>query len=298
MLAVERPDYDTSVQGCPFRVTRVARSNSLPTLAALLLGFMQVGCQAPPPPVSFSSAVSRYEEGRYQQSLDQGKQLAASQSGTPSQQAALVAAMSAYKLSRLDVAREFALKASGCADSATAGGAMVLLGDIALAEHDPQHAVEWFDKAAGKLPPEDAAHARDCATRARSLIESVKRAQVAAIPDPEPSIEDAKPATVPAPTIKGTPKTPAQAATGQRSFTIRAGSYTSREAANKRVRALASDTKRANAPNARVDEIHTPKGEELFAVRIGTWPTRGEAEKVMAQLGRHDLMVGAVEKGN
>ena len=80
-----------------------------------------------------------------------------------------------------------------------------------------------------------------------------------------------------------------------REFTIRAGSYSNQAAAAQRKKDLASDLKRSKAPAARIDTIHTTKGEELFAVRIGTWPTRAEAEKVLNSIARRDLMVGAID---
>lgn len=92
----------------------------------------------------------------------------------------------------------------------------------------------------------------------------------------------------------GAPR-PAQAARADEStFTVRAGAYTTESAARRRLKALEADVKRAKVPPARIDRIQTKDGDTLFAVRIGTFRTRADAETALKRLARKDLAVGAI----
>lgn len=256
-----------------------------------------------------SSAVSRYEEGRYSVALSESQTLARSDDRAISAQGALIAGMSSYKIGNMDQAQKFAMQASSAQDGNVSGGALVLLGDINLSRHHPQEASVFYSQAAAKLSGSDAVRARECAERARNMAEAPAIATVVVLGKERDKSEDAEIAPAPAWTLE--PKTTSAApqreakknavdhsagnSLADREFTIRAGSYSSQAAAAQRKKDLASDLKRSKAPAARIDTIHTTKGEELFAVRIGTWPTRAEAEKVLNTIARRDLMVGAID---
>jgi tetratricopeptide (TPR) repeat protein len=267
-----------------------------------------LGCETTAPATSFSAAVSRYEEGRYDMALSEGQAAARSDDSTLASQGALVAGMSAFKLGQIDLAERLAKRACESPEQATAGSGWVLLGDIRLSQRHANDAAECFDKAAARLTGPDAARASECARRARAMLTpaaSHPSAARAASPSDTNGItvvesEDGS-KTVPAPpwvqdkpTKAGAASAPTKAGTASREYTIRAGSYQSADAARKRAASLAGDLNRAKAPAARVDEITTVKGETLYAVRIGSWATRVEAERVMNAIGRRDLMVGAI----
>lgn len=298
--------YDSFVQG---------RTRRLKTMTvALLLG--AAGCETTPPASSFSAAVSRYEEGRYEMALSDGQAAARSDDSTLAAQGALVAGMSAFKLGQIDLAERLAQKACASPQQETSGSGWVLLGDVRLSQRRASDAAECFDTAAARLNGADSARASECAKRARGMVAAgqgtargPERADTGAAKGME---SDDSETTVPAPPwvrSKQTepeatpPKAPektsssksgAAVAGASREYTIRAGSYQSSDAARKRAESLAGDLKRAKAPPARVDTITTVKGETLFAVRIGSWGTRADAERVMNTIGRRDLMVGAI----
>jgi hypothetical protein len=309
------------VQGCN---RREYREINLSIWSALI--FFCVSCESQPKTGNLSSAVSRYEEGRYAIALSESQNLVRSDDRATSTQGALIAAMSSYKLGNLDQAQQFATQASSAQDRNVSGSALVLLGDIKLSQQHPKDAAVYYSQAAAKLSGSDAVRARDCAERARKMAEVPTIATVALRGKERDKSEDAEIAPAPAWTLQ--PKTSAanqsaaievksqpEAVQGKipesvavaakskpvansladREFTIRAGSYSSQAAAAQRKKDLASDLKRSKAPAARIDTIHTPRGEELFAVRIGTWPTRAEAEKVLNSIARRDLMVGAID---
>ncbi len=278
----EEPPYDTPVQGCNRRTKCV-----ITILSCVAVVGVVTACEAPPQASSVTSAVSRFEEGRYEAALAQGQSLAQSSDLNTAAQGSLIAAMSAFKLGRFDEAERFAMRARSSPSGEVAGGALVLLGDIRLSQHRPSDAAAFFLLAAKVLPAADAARARACAEQATAA--GVSRVQQV---DRDNSEVAAKKPTIAVAAIERAVPTPPAS---RRSFTIRAGSYSTESAASKRAKDLAKDLQRAKVPLARVDVIHSVKGEELFAVRIGTWPTRADAEKVLTTLGRRDLMVGAVD---
>ena len=292
------------MQGCN---RREYREINLSIWSALI--FFCVACDSQPKAGNLSSAVSRYEEGRYAAALSESQNLVRSGDRTTSTQGALIAAMSSYKLGNMDQAQKFAIQASSAQDGNVSGGALVLLGDINLSQHHPQEAAVFYSQAAAKLSGSDAVRARECAERARNMLEAPAITTVVVLGKERDKSEDAEIAPAPAWTLqpKTTSAAPQRAATksavnhpagnsvADREFTIRAGSYSTQAAAKQRSKDLASDLKRSKAPTARIDTIHSAKGEELFAVRIGTWPTRVAAEKVLNLIARRDLMVGAID---
>ncbi len=258
------------------------------TLLASVAGVL-TACDAPPKAASFTTAVSRYEEGKYEASLAQGQSLAHSANTSEAQEGALIAAMSAFQLGRTDEAERFALQAKGSTEPQVAGGALVLLGNIRLRQHRSIDAADCFERAAVMLPSEDAARARATAaqlTSATRVASAVPAAVQIAVPTTV-SVDVTPPPPAPKPTTA--------TSVADRSFTIRAGSYSTQAAAKSRAKSLAKDLQRAKLAPARVELIHTVKGEDLFAVRIGSWPTRAEAEQVLTVIARRDLMVGAVD---
>ena len=310
------------MQGCN---QREYREINLSIWSALI--FLCVACDSQPKAGNLSSAVSRYEEGRYAVALSESQNLVRSDDRATSTQGALIAAMSSYKIGNMDQAQRFATQASSAQDRNVSGGALVLLGDIKLSQQHPKDAAVYYSQAAAKLSGSDAVRARDCAERATNMAEALAIATVVVLGKERDKSEDAEIALAPAWTlqpkttsaanqsvakeVKSQPETvqekiPASVAVvakskpvgnslADREFTIRAGSYSSQAAAAQRKKDLARDLKRSKAPAARIDTIHTTKGEELFAVRIGTWPTRAEAEKVLNSIARRDLMVGAID---
>jgi len=286
-------------------------------------------CESQPTSGQFSSAISRYEEGRYSAALAQSESVMRSENATTAAQGALIGAMSAYKLGQVDQAQRLARRAAEASDRATAGAALVLLADVQLVQKNPQEAAELYSKAADKLAGADAARARECAQQARDLatpqaqttVVSVgKERENADVGDeariaPAPQWAYQTPAKETVATLKGeappatTTTTPTPVATAVaraqtspsnssvsgKIFTIRAGSYSSKSAAQKRATALTKDLRRSKAPQARVDTIHTTTGEELYAVRIGTWSTRADAEKMRRAIALQGLAVGAID---
>ena len=77
-------------------------------------------------------------------------------------------------------------------------------------------------------------------------------------------------------------------------FTVRAGAYTTEAAARRRAKALAADVRRAKSPAPHIAQVATKDGDTLYAVRIGTFRSRADAEAMLKRLARKDLAVGAI----
>lgn len=77
-------------------------------------------------------------------------------------------------------------------------------------------------------------------------------------------------------------------------FTVRAGAYTTEAAARRRAKALAADVRRAKSPEPHIATVATKDGDTLYAVRIGTFRSRADAEAMLKRLARKDLAVGAI----
>ena len=273
--------YDTPVHGCHLIV--IGRLSV--TLALLLVA----ACASAPPAGSLSTSISRYEEGNYARAYGESIALAKTTTGIDADRARVLAAMSAWRLGREKDAWDLAQLAAVSPDPSTRGQALVVVADVELARGRPETAAQALDGAATAFEaaraPQDAASARRFAQRARL---SAPPPTPVAPPPTRAAAETPKPAAAqPTPT----PRAPV------RQFTIRAGSYTTLAAAQKRLKAIAVDVARANAGDARVAEVTTVSGERLYAVRIGAWPTRAEAEKSMRTIARKDLMVGAFDDG-
>ncbi len=290
-----------------------------------------LGCVTPPNAGKFSVAVSRYEEGRYAAALAEGESLMRNESTAIASQGALIGAMSAYKLGQFDRAEKLALRAGESLDGSIAGAALVVLGDVRLSQNRPVDAAGYYSQAALKLQGADANRAQDCARRSLEVSRAAVGPVDLARGMESDIVEDLEIVPAPAWTLTSKTSSPALAATtrieetttskrpnqnsvasksknqptvpvacatrsvADRLFTIRAGSYSSQSAAEKRAKDLANDLMRSKSPLPRIDPIHTSKGEELFAVRIGSWKTRAEAEKVLNAIARRDLMVGAID---
>ncbi|MSR27979.1 MAG: SPOR domain-containing protein [Phycisphaerales bacterium] len=280
------------MQGCIGRFSRGSLPSKCWWLVVATIPLIS-SCQGAPKASDLSSAISRYEEGKYERALTDSEAAMREAGPLATDKAEVLAAMSSYRLGRLDRAQAFARAAADSTDPQLRAQGLVILGDVMLARGSASEAAKEFDAAAEAFSraksPDDAASATRYAERARAVA-------LARTPSPAAVAQPTQ-----TPPSKSVPRSEVAARASPqpsgKSFTVRAGSYTTLAAAQKRATALTTDLARSHAPEAHIDEISTAKGEKLFAVRIGAWPTRVEAEKVMASIGRKDLMVGATVPG-
>ena len=58
--------------------------------------------------------------------------------------------------------------------------------------------------------------------------------------------------------------------------------------------ALAAEVRRTKSPEPHIAAVNTKDGDTLYAVRIGSFRSRAEAEALLKRLARKDLAVGAL----
>ena len=297
--------------------------------AAAALGAL-AGCPSDSTAPTLASATSRYDAGQYELALTEGEAVVARGSSADRPQADLLAGMAAFQLDRFDQAERHFVAAERSGAPAIRGRARVMLANIRLEQGRTEDAASLFESGASDLSGPDADKARRYASLARdgqlgSGKPDAHVAQASAPPapasvPPQPSASPApsaphkvaaarapKAATAPAaPAPQTSPSRPPQAATAASGaatgstasasslFTVRAGAYTTEAAARRRMKALAADVRRAKSPEPYIAAVATKDGDTLYAVRIGTFKSRAEAESLLKRLARKDLAVGAL----
>lgn len=244
--------------------------------AALLLG----GCS------STSSGKGDYaasfKAGRYADAYEAASKQATIGSGAKKDQAALIAGLSAQALNRNDDAEKYLSQVVDNADPKVSGEAGAALGLIAAERGQHDKAADLLTKAGRKLEGDQAARAFLYAgdsykslgktSEARGMW-SMAQAKVVDDSALRVMIGD----RLAAPASPTAPK--AAKPVGPTKFTVQIGAYSSYTNAQKQL----SRYRAYGTP--RVVETTDKQGKKLFAVRIGLYPTRAEADKVRKTVG-------------
>ena len=263
---------------------------------------------------TLASVTGRYESGQYELALEEADAVAARGPAADRAQADLVAGMAAFQLDRFADAERRFLAAERSGNQTIRGRARVMLANIRLEQGRTADAADLFDSGAADLTGADAEKARRYASLAREgqigtgqprmpVVQAQPAAAVSAAAPPPASAPKPAPApaasaavqsrAVAAPTASA-PDTPDADAAARSAFTVRAGAYTTEAAARRRAKALAADVRRAKSPEPHIATVRTKDGDTLYAVRIGTFKSRADAEALLKRLARKDLAVGAL----
>ncbi len=263
------------------------------TAVLALLG----GCPGDSTGPTLASATSRYDAGQYELALTEGTSVASRGPVADRPQAELVAGMAAFQLDRFVEAERHFQAAERSTTPSIRGRARVMLANIRLEQGRAADAATLFDSGASDLTGADAEKARRYAALARDgqLGDGQSRPPaVTAAVKTAPAPVRTQPPRAPAEAARPRPATPAPQAATEGTFTVRAGAYTTEAAARRRLKALAADVRRAKAPQPHITPVTTKDGDTLFAVRIGSFRSRAEAEALLKRLARKDLAVGAL----
>ena len=281
------------------------------------------GCPTDSTAPTLASATGRYDAGQYERALSEGEAVAARGPSAERPQAELVAGMAAFQLDRFDAAERHFLAAERAGDPGIRGRARVMLANIRLEQGRTDDAAALFESGAADLSGPDAEKARRYASMARdgqlgtgthgaapaAAAVTARPASAASPPVPKVAAGPARGASPPTaaparadpaerPKAQSVPRAAATTAAAEPAapgvFTVRAGAYTSDAAARRRVKALAADVRRAKCPEPHIATVTTKDGDTLYAVRIGTFRSRAEAEALLKRLARKDLAVGAI----
>ncbi len=280
------------------------------------------GCPGDSTAPTLGSATSRYDTGQYDLALSESEAVVARGPAADRAQAELIAGMAAFQLDRFDQAERHFVAAERSDAPAIRGRARVMLANIRLEQGRTSDAGALFDSGAADLAGPDADRARRYAQLARdgqigsgqpraTIVAKVKPATPGTpaapdIPKARPS-EPKAPKASPAPTAATAVRPPAPqapaaspsdasatATASNGTFTVRAGAYTTEAAARRRAKSLAIDVRRAKSPDPHIATVRTKDGDTLYAVRIGTFRSRADAEALLKRLARKDLAVGAL----
>lgn len=320
--------YDIGVHGC----TTIMRVAALATCAAALMAL--AGCPGDSTVPTLASATSRYDTGQYDLALSESEALVARGPAADRAQAELIAGMAAFQLDRFEQAERHFIAAERSGAPAIRGRARVMLANVRLEQGRISDAAALFDSGAADLAGADADKARRYAQLARdghigsgqprapaiaevpptvpernaasvkaavpgktaAPVKPVARASTTEAPKASPAPAATTSATPPAPRARtaSTSDTEAAVTASSGTFTVRAGAYTTEAAARRRMKALAADVRRAKSPDPHIAAVRTKDGDTLYAVRIGTFRSRADAEALLKRLARKDLAVGAL----
>lgn len=204
--------------------------------------------------------------------------------GAEHDRAALIAGQSAYRLGKVGEAHRWLQPLCDNDDAEIAGRACSALGSLAAQQGTYASAAEYFLRAAARLKGDDAARALMYAGDARKAqgkhddaAELYRQAEGKVGSDASLKIAIAD-------RIAG--RSNNSAAPLAAKFTIQAGAFSKREAAEKQ-----ADAFRARNLTPRIVPIRDKSGRLLYAVRVGEYATKQEAERAKGEVAPDAIVV-------
>ncbi|MFO0894803.1 MAG: SPOR domain-containing protein [Phycisphaerales bacterium] len=262
---------------------------------ALLGLLLAAGCNTTPKPPSDSSlqssrvgvpaeldeAVAAYRAGSYRDAFERARTVGR-QASTPMlrEQAAWVAGLSAYQSGDLNEAERQFMIGERSTDRQLAGECKVMLGDIRVRQNRMRDASDCYRAAASLLEGEDRRKALANADLAMAQAQSGRGGS--AVPSGGGSGAGAA-------TAGGSTDVAAAGETG--SFTLQAGAYGSESNARKRASEIAATTRSAGLGDPRVVSTRDSKGRPLWAVQVGSFPSRKGADDARTRVASLGLVV-------
>ena len=247
------------------RLTRGLFFTVLSSLALMVNLAIMPGCETTRAS-SLQPAIDSYDAARYQAAYDLARESRLSSSGTARCEAAYVAGLAAMKLQRPVTARSLLEEATESKDKRVAGRANVSLGTLLLEDRDPMAAARAYDRAADLLTGSDATRARHRAGLAYQQAGASEAAR-----------------------LRLTDSNQLASITPGR-FTIQGGFYRERARAVTRAEQLSKLGRTWSIGVAKVVPT-TVRGTSGYAVRIGDFSTRTDAEMTRRQLGDEKTFV-------
>jgi SPOR domain len=249
---------------------------------------------------------AQFASGRYAQAYESSTKVASSLHSPNHDQAALIAGLSARSLDRNAEAKQWLTPLAASADAGIAGKACVALGAIAQEEHQHRDAADYFMRAGSRLPGDDAAHAFMCAGDSYRALHQTEQANAAYQQAKAKLVSDQQlkseigerlagggPALPPAPTPSTAPKqtaapSPSKHAPGAYGhYTVQTGAFSTLKRAQ-------SEAKRYSGPTKAVPIINNA-GKKLYAVQVGRYGSRQDAERVRKALGNGAVVTEVVD---
>lgn len=262
-----------------------ALARSLAVCALLLVCVIGVaGCNSGGAKSGSSDYVASFQAGRYSEAYDSASRAASSLRGMDRDQASLIAGLSAQALNRNEDAVRWLMPLSTSSDSALCGKSNAALGLIAQERSDHTRAVEHLTKAGTKLSGDEAARALMYAgdsLKAQGKISEANQTWATA--------QDKVVADVPLRVMigdrlagmssapggsKSQPSTPGSSGI----YSVQAGAFGTRAKAEQ-------EASRLSRFGASRIVVIKKNGQQLYAVRVGRYATKPQADAVKRQVG-------------
>lgn len=258
----------------------------LALFAALLLStLLLTACKKPTsgapsgaattPDTANLSAVDLYNSKNYPDALARAEQDMLTTKDRAHEVAQLTAGLAAYALNKPALAQTYLEPLTGSADAQIAGRAEAVLGQIADKRGNRQYAADLYKRASTKLEGDDSTRA---STRAGKSLASGVPTRSAWRPDSAPARAPDATRSVSVP--KSGP------------CTIQVAAFASRAGAQKKVAQLRPATIKAGLGSPRI-VADTINGKPGFAVQVGFFPSRPDAEAAKPKLGAGQYMIVA-----
>ncbi|MBK9187535.1 MAG: SPOR domain-containing protein [Phycisphaerales bacterium] len=256
----------------------------LSLLAALLA---QIGCQSSPTTKGKTDYSQAFAQGRYAEAYEESTRVAGSPGASGKAQAALVAGLSAQALGRPDDADRWLRPLTVEPNREIAGTAGAALGLIEQERGRHAQASALLLGAAEKLEGAESAraymYAGDSLAKQGRIAESRNAYQQATAR----AGTDRALKTMIADRQTASTATRNTASPGPVKYAVQTGAFSTRDNAISQARALAS------RGSPRVVEITDAKGRRLYAVRVGLFTSRQDAESLRARVGSTARVVAA-----
>jgi hypothetical protein len=270
----------------------------LALVMAVCVAGVAPGCASGRADTSKTGYAALYDQGRFGEAYDAAAKEATGR-GVHRDRAALYAGLSAYRLGRAGDAQRHLTPLIEHADAGIAGRANTALGSLSAEQGTHGAAAAYFLRASTRLTGDDAARALMYAGDARfaqGQREEAKqlwgraRDKVASDASLRVAIGD-RLAGVPPAGAAGRGGAASSGGTGgSGTFTVQAGAFSTRQAADRLAGSL------AGRGDVRVVPIRDSRGRMLHAVRVGRYSTREQAESVRRSIGGNAIVTQATNE--
>jgi tetratricopeptide (TPR) repeat protein len=257
-------------------------SRPLAILAGALL--LATACSSSKDKSRAPGYMALFESGQFAAAYEAAANEANRTRGAQHDLAALIAGQSAYRLGKAGEAHRWLLPLCDNADAQIAGRACSALGSLAAQQGTHASAVEYFVRAGTRLKGDDAARAlmyagdaRKAQGRHEEALDLYRQAEAKIAADDSLRIAVAD-------RIAG--RTSSNPTTRSHYFAIQAGAFARRDAAEK-----LADSLRARQFVVRIVPIRDKAGRALYAVRVGEYPSKAEAEGARLSIGKDAIVV-------
>jgi hypothetical protein len=265
----------------------------------LLLSGALLTCACEQQTTTLDDALRAYDAKRYAESLRISKDIQGNATDPLTrQQAAYMVGRSASELSKNREARDAFSVAARSSDPQLAGRALAMQAAIAVDEKRWSDAASSYSAAASKLSGQEAQIARERAQRADAKANESRLPPrpataievIAAAPQPPAAPKTTTPR---APQVAPAPAPVAVTAVADDGtpWTIRAGTFSSRVAAQQHASGLAKEAKRAGLPTPRVLLAKSDDKPQKWIVEIGSFDQREQGEAARKKFATRDTIV-------